>query len=144
MAENAHLTELTAALPTTPLRDHAALAQAAEALDIKWPDDYLAVIEAHDGVEGDVGEWNLVLRAAAELVEANTDPVMEFFPDLVIIGGDGGGEALAIHRRTGEVLLVPWIGTQDDWLVLGRTFTEALERMQNGTVFDAPPWQPAE
>lgn len=142
MDADARLRQLVASLPRSPLGDPAALTEAGRTLGIDWPDDYLAVMRDHDGVEGDIGEWNLVLRAADNLVEANTDPVMEFFPDLVIVGGDGGGEALAIHRHTREVLLVPWIGGQDHWLVLGQTFTEALQRMHDGTVFDAPNWRP--
>jgi hypothetical protein len=141
MTTDDHLTRLIAGLPRSPLSDSAVLDEAGRALGIQRPNDYIAVMRDHDGVEGDIGDWNLVLRRAADLVEANTDPVMEFFPDLVIVGGDGGGEALAIHRGTHEVLLVPWIGSEDDWLVLGRTFTEALQRMQDGSVFDAPKWR---
>ncbi len=88
-----------------------------------------AVISEHNGVEGDVGEWVLVLTPVEELVELNTDPVMQFFPGLVMIGGDGGGEALAIDRTTNEILLVPWIWGR---LVLGATLTEAFQRMERG------------
>jgi len=142
MTTEDHLARLIAGLPRSPLDDSAILDEAGRTLGIEWPDDFVAVMRDHDGVEGEVGDWNLVLRRAAELVEANTDPVMEFFPDLVIVGGDGGGEALAIHRHTHEVLLVPWIGSREDWLVLGRSFTEALQRMQSGTILDAPKWRP--
>ena len=96
------------------------------------------VVSEHNGVEGDIGDWLLVLTPVEELVERNTDPVMEFFPGLVVIGGDGGGEALAIDRETHEVLLVPWIGGEEDWLVLGRSLTEAFQCMERGGVFDAP------
>jgi hypothetical protein len=116
----------------------AILAEAGRALAIAWPADYAAVLAEHDGVQGDVGEWLLVLWPAEELVERNTGDHMEFFPGLVLVGGDGAGEALALDRETGEVLLVPWVGGPEDWLVLGATLGEALARMERDAVFEAP------
>jgi hypothetical protein len=63
---------------------------------------------------------------------------MEFLPSLVIIGGYGGGENLALDRSTGEVLLVPMIGTEEDWLVLASNLVEAFQRMERAAVFEAP------
>jgi len=136
------LTALVSRLPLSRLADPTLLDEAGSRMRIAWPGDYAAVITDHNGAEGEVGGWNLVLTRVEDLVDQNSNDVMTFLPDLVVIGGDGGGEALAIHRATGEVLLVPWIGTQDDWLVLGLTFTEALHRMERGEVFDAPKWRP--
>ena len=134
------LRELVSRLPASPIRDESVLLDAGRRLHIEWPADYVDVVTAHNGVEGDIGDWLLVLTAAEDLVEVNENEVMEFFPGLVMIGGDGGGEALALHRETGEVILAPWIAEQAAWLVLGSTFTEALNRMFRGEVFDAPTW----
>ena len=132
------ITRLARNLPGGHPADPAALQAAGQALGIEWPSDYVSLMTAHNGVEGDVGTFGLVLTPAEELVEVNNNDVMEFFPGLVVIGGDGGGEALAIDRRSGEVLLVPWIGAQEDWLILGPTLTDALRRMDRGDVFAAP------
>lgn len=131
------ITRLASTLPDSDPPDPAALRAAGEALGIEWPSDYVTLVTAHNGLEGDIGTFGLVLTVD-ELVQINNHEVMEFFPGLVVIGGDGGGEALAIDRRSGEVLLVPWIGAQEDWLVLGSTLTDALRRMTRGDVFAAP------
>ena len=132
------ITSLASNLPDSDPADPAVLRAAGEALGIVWPSDYVALVAAHDGVEGDVGTFGLVLTPVEDLVETNNNEVMEFFPGLVVIGGDGGGEALAIDPRSGEVLLVPWIGAEEDWLVLGATLTDAFRRMARGEVFAAP------
>jgi hypothetical protein len=138
MIDTAELTRLSRQLPRADLARPELLGESGRAIGIDWPPEYVAVISAHNGVEGDIGEWFLVLTPAEDLIERNTDPVMEFFPGLVMIGGDGGGEALAIDRATHEILLVPWIGGDEDWLVLGATLIEAFQRMERGDVFDAP------
>ncbi|MHB8961366.1 MAG: SMI1/KNR4 family protein [Candidatus Limnocylindrales bacterium] len=138
MTESVELARLVALLPRAQPADPGTLAEAGRMLGIEWPAEYVSIVSEHNGVEGDIGDWLLVLTPVEELVEQNTNPVMEFFLDLVIIGGDGGGEALAIDRATHEILLVPWIGGEEDWLVLGRTLTEAFQRMERGEVFDAP------
>ena len=107
-------------------------------LQIEWPEDYLRLIADHNGVEGDIGEWLLVLFAVEDLLDDNDPDFMEFFPGLVMMGGDGGGECLALDRATGEALLVPMIGDENDWLVLGSNLTEAFQRMESGEVFAAP------
>lgn len=138
MTEWAELDRLTAALPEAPLGDAALLQETGRQLDLEWPADYARVISRHNGVEGEIGDWRIVLTPVEELLDRNEPELMEFFPGLVLIGGDGGGEAIALDRVTGEVLLVPLIGSHDDWLVLGRHLTEALQRMERGEVFSAP------
>ena len=132
------ITGLASSLPHSDPADPAALREAGQVLGIEWPSDYVALVAAHNGAEGDIGTFGLVLTPVEELVEVNKHEVMQFFPGLVMIGGDGGGEALAIDRRSGEVLLVPWIGAQEDWLVLGPTLTDAFRRMAHGDTFTAP------
>jgi hypothetical protein len=138
MIDAAELTRLSRQLPRADIAHPEMLAETGRTLGIDWPPEYVAVISAHNGVEGDIGEWLLVLTPVEELVGRNTTPMMEFFPGLVMIGGDGGGEALAIDRATHEILLVPWIGGEQDWLVIGATLTEAFQRMERGDVFNTP------
>lgn len=131
------ITSLARALPGSEPADPAALHAAGLALRIEWPEDYLALVARHNGVEGAIGEFGLVLTPVDELVRLNNDTVTELFPGLVIIGGDGAGEALAFDRNSGEVLLVPWIGAEEDWLMLGPTLTDAFRRMTSGAAFAA-------
>lgn len=125
-------------LPRSDPANTSALDAAGRALEIEWPSDYVALVAEHNGVEGDVGPFGLVLTPVEDLIEVNAHEVMQFFPGLVVIGGDGADEALAIDPRSGEVLLVPWIGAEEDWLVLGPTLTDAFRRMALGEVFSAP------
>ena len=132
------LTSLVDGLPDRLLDDADLLREVGRRLGIDWPADYLTMISQHNGVEGDVGKFALVLTAVEELVEANGATVAAMFPDLVLLGGDGGGEALAIHRHTGQLLLVPWIGAREDWLLLGDTVTNGLRTLAEGRAFSSP------
>ena len=91
MALDGELARLTAALPRAPLDDLSALDAVAEELQIHWPADYVALISEHDGVEGEVGEWIVVLTAVADLVDEN-DGVAEFWP--------GSSSSAAMARRS--------------------------------------------
>jgi hypothetical protein len=132
------LGRLVARLPRKRLDNPSLLAETGKRLQIEWPDDYVRVISDHNGVEGDIGDWRLVLSSVEDLPDYNDPGLMEFFPGLVIIGGDGGGEYVALDRATGEVLLVPAIGSEEDWLVLGSNLIEAFQRMERGEVFESP------
>jgi hypothetical protein len=138
MTNTDELGRLVAKLPRRTLDNPALLAEAAERFQIDWPEDYVRLIADHNGVEGYIGDWRLVLSSVEDLPGFNDPDLMEFFPGLVMIGGDGGGESLALDRATREVLLVPLIGSEEDWLVLGTSLTEAFGRMERGEVFDAP------
>lgn len=136
--DTAELERLAAKLPRKPLADPALLARAGERLGIAWPQDYARLVGEHNGVEGHVGEFVLVLSSVEDLPDYNDPALMEFFPGLVHIGGDGGGETLMLDRESGEVILAPMIGGPEDWLVLGSSLVEAFQRMERGEVFNAP------
>jgi hypothetical protein len=138
MTDLDELDRLVAKLPRRRLEDPDILAHTGNKLRIEWPKDYVRLIADHNGVEGDLGEWRLVLFAVEDLVDHNDAGFMEFFPGLVMIGGDGGGELLALDRISGDVLIVPMIGDVEDWLVIGSNLTEAFQRMERGEVFAAP------
>jgi hypothetical protein len=60
------------------------------------PEDYVAFLQRANGGEGFVGERYVRLWKAEELIEVNRGyNVAEFFPNLFLIGTDGGGEAYA-------------------------------------------------
>jgi hypothetical protein len=138
MSAQAELDRLIAKLPRKRLEPQALLAEVGHQLQIEWPADYVRLIADHNGVEGDVGEFLLQLTAVEDLIDYNSPEAMEYFPGLVMIGGDGGGEGLAFDRATGEVILAPLIGGEEDWLVLGANLVEALQRLERGEAFNAP------
>jgi hypothetical protein len=63
-----------------------------------------------------------------ELLQYNADyEADEFYPSYFLIGSDGGGEAFAIEKVTGNFVQLPFIGHDEDTAtVVGRTWPEFL------------------
>jgi hypothetical protein len=167
MALDPELARLTAGIQSDSEPDPAALQEAAQGLHFDWPAEYVALMETRDGGEGFVGEGYVRLDPARDLIAFNralqtpfewpqpeapaslgphlergqqqTDaPPDELRPGLVFFGSDGGGEYLAFDRHTGNVLLVPAIGDDEDAILLGSTLSEALGHFERGDIFDDP------
>jgi hypothetical protein len=95
------------------------------------PAEYLAFIEQHDGATADAGD----LWAAAEVGRGrDVAPGVEHLAELVLFGSDGGLEAFAFGEG-GEVVVIPWIGTERDAIPQG-SFTEFLTRFDEGRLPD--------
>jgi hypothetical protein len=116
------------------------LADAERASGLEFPRDYLALMSLVDGGEAFVGSGGyLVLWPAGELLQSNDDvQAKEFFPGLFLIGGDGGGEAVAL-RRSGdggvELVLTPFIGHSPNYARPGgRTLQEFMDRVGSDAI----------
>ncbi|MBF9220483.1 SMI1/KNR4 family protein [Hymenobacter ruricola] len=72
------------------------------------------------------------LIEADELLQFNTDyQAAENYPGYFLIGSDGGGEAFAIEKATGNFVQTPFIGHDEETSnVVGRTWSEFLEFLQ--------------
>lgn len=72
------------------------------------------------------------LIEADEMLQFNADyRASEFFPGYFLIGSDGGGEAFAIEKATGNFVQLPFIGPDEDAVaVVGRTWPEFLEYLK--------------
>ena len=84
-----------------------ALARLQSASPVRLPPSYLDLLAFSDGGEGPlpVQPLNLCLYSAAEVIEIEREGSFhEFFPGLLVIGGNGGGEAIALDIRGAE----PW------------------------------------
>lgn len=72
------------------------------AVSFELPDSYLALLRWSDGGEGPLPVqplW-LVLYPAAEVVQIESEGAFkEFFGGLFVVGGNGGGEAIALDCR---------------------------------------------
>jgi hypothetical protein len=89
------------------------IAEAEEALNGAFPNEYRDFLRRASGGEGPLGDESyLILWSAAELAEHNkgykVDP--EYAPDLVLIGTDGGNEVFAIRPADGAFVAAPLIG----------------------------------
>ena len=62
----------------------------------------------------------------------------EYFPWAIFIGSDGGNEMYVIDKRQNPIQfgLLPFIGTDEDFIPLGNTFEQFISRIFNGTAFD--------
>lgn len=97
---NGELWRLTASFPPSALADPSALDRATSVLGFEWPSDYRALLTDHNGVEGQVGTWYVVLTAVEELVEDNS--YSDWSSEAIRFGGDGGEPEL--QREAGQRL----------------------------------------
>jgi SMI1 / KNR4 family (SUKH-1) len=102
------LSELTRDLAIGVGASDASLRDVADALQVRFPADYLQFMRYSDGGEGPVGSDGYVaLWSVAELVGLNKAyQVDEFAPGLVLFGTDGGNTGFAFDRRAVEVRIV--------------------------------------
>lgn len=111
-----------------------ALRDAEQQLGRALPDDYKALLQESDGLEGFISADAYVsLWAAADLASLNDAyAVAEFVPDVTLLGTDGGGTGYG-YRNVGEQIeyvALPLVGMEPGAItVIGRTFMELLERL---------------
>lgn len=89
------------------------------------PDDYLAFLRRANGGDGFIGERFVRLWKAEEVAAMNLGyNVAEFFPNLLFIGTNGGGEAYAFDIAEGGpvVFEVPFIGLPSDARAIASSF----------------------
>ena len=135
------LQRLTAAFPPSPLADPSLLEQTAEVLDFDWPADYRALLMDHNGVEGQVGTWYVVLTPVEDLIEDNAHN--DWSSHALIIGSDGAEEHFAFDRKTREVLLIRSDDDGSNWIILGTNLAEAFAHLERDDVFDDPRYRDA-
>ena len=89
------------------------------------PDAYTAFLRRANGGEGFVGERYVRLWRAAELIDVNRGyNAAQSFPNMFLIGTDGGGEAYAfnVSGTEGIVFEVPFIGRPSDATMIADSF----------------------
>ena len=112
-----------------PPSDPAALSELVARAEVVLPDDYLAVMRASDGGEGDVGErWVEIWPVARVLEQLETPPHYE---GVVLFAGDGANTVFGFDRfRDGQIVEGDWIGlNRDELIVHGATFTDFLRSL---------------
>ena len=97
------------------------------------PDDYVNVLRRRNGGEGSLTESYLALRPVEELEEENDDLAeAEHLRDVIVVGGNGGGEAVGYDITSRRWVMAPLIGECEDFVVLGETFLDALRKVDAG------------
>jgi hypothetical protein len=98
-------------------------------LDFKLPHEYAAYLRA---TESDYQFGGAYLVEDDELLQYNADhDAGEFYPGYFLIGSDGGGEAFAIEKATGNFIQTPFIGHEAETpAIVGRTWPEFLNYLR--------------
>lgn len=99
--------------------DEQALASAEASVGAKFPADYRRIMKSSDGLEEMLPSAYVVLWSLQEVVEIHSGDaygLRESLPDLLLIGGDGGGELLAFDLRfePAPVVLINAVSTSWD------------------------------
>jgi cell wall assembly regulator SMI1 len=102
----------------------------------RFPDDYRTFLKSENGFERWFGDVYLSLYTIEEVVGFNeTHDHLAYQPELIHIGSDGGGEAIAFDFRQDPptVILVNLVST--DWseaIVQAESFTEFMHQRRRG------------
>jgi len=76
-------------------------------ISFKLPDLLLTFLKFSNGGEGElsVQPYNFVLDSINEIIETNSSgEIKDNYPNFMIIGGDGGGEYIALDVVTNEIV----------------------------------------
>ena len=107
------------------------------------PLDYKTFLSITNGLEGEIGDYYVRLFNLKELQETYEDKdEQEFFPGLLTIGTDGGGEKFSYKiDEEMNLYLVPAIGEFDeDGILIAYDFMHLLKRLsENEDIFDKLP-----
>ncbi|NML64636.1 hypothetical protein HHL22_05400 [Hymenobacter sp. RP-2-7] len=112
------------------------------ALDFTPPSDYLVFIFSNNIIHDHcnysyLGIDGSYLYGATDLIATNLDyNAAEFYPGYLLIGSNGGGEALAIEKATGYFVVTPFIGHDEETpVIIGQTWPAFWQRLQAGNLF---------
>lgn len=104
-------------------------------IDFKLPDDYKSFASNYLAFDAFIGEQYLSLWNFDEIIEINIDyQIFKYLPKTLGIGGNGGGEYIAIEQLKNNklrIVLSPFIIDKDAHIEIGTSFTDFLERLEN-------------
>ncbi len=101
------------------------------------PTDYKIYLQTYQGFESTIGKEYVRLWDISELKELNMAyEVSENLPNTLAIGGNGGGEFIALELIPAlgcRIVLSPFIDLNDQYhLEIGKSFTDFLVRLESG------------
>ncbi len=114
----------------------AAIEKTEKALKVSFPEDYIAVMTASNGIEGFVGKEYLAVFSVEEKIGGYSEiSYDEYAEGVAIFANNGGGEGFGIVTSINppEYICVP-LGAwhKEDVIVLGHSFLEFLETISTG------------
>ena len=101
------------------------------------PEDYCSYLAQFHGFENFIGEEYVVLWPVEEIESANEDSLIKnSLANTIGIGGNGGGEYLAIEKvgsKGCKIVLSPLIDlSSEHHITVGQSFTDFIERLDTG------------
>lgn len=102
----------------------------------RFPDDYRTFLKSENGLDDWFGDVYISLYKIEQVVELNEiHGHLAFQPELIHIGSDGGGEAIAFDFRQDPptVILVNLVSS--DWseaMLQAQSFTEFMDQRRRG------------
>ena len=101
-------------------------------LSFDLPESYIDFLRKHNGASGDLPVQPLYFQLwrIDEIIENNQDyEIQANLPDYFGIGGNGGGEFLAISLNNKRIFSIPFVPMkEEDALLIAESF-EDLEKM---------------
>nr|WP_315153994.1 SMI1/KNR4 family protein [uncultured Flavobacterium sp.] len=105
-------------------------------INFKLPEDYKSFALNYSEFENFIGDQNVILWNFDEIIEINTGyEIFENLPKTLGIGGNGSGEYIAIEEIDGNnlrIVLSPFIIEKEAHIEIGNSFTDFLQRIENG------------
>jgi hypothetical protein len=105
-------------------------------IDFKLPDDYKNFATNYLEFEDFIGTQILRLWNFDQIIEINTDyQIFKYLPSTLGIGGNGSGEFIAIENLEDNklrIVLSPFIIEKEAHIEIGTSFTDFLQRLDNG------------
>lgn len=114
-----------------PPADIKNIAEVQKQLNVKFPQDYIDFLLLTNGYEGMVGESYVQFTEIEKIIEYTEGYGGEFFPWIIHIGSDGGGEMFVLDKRENPLKygITPYIGSDEDFISLGDTFEEFIRHL---------------
>lgn len=99
-------------------------------LGLSLPQDYVDFLLITNGYHGAIGQSHCRFFPIEQVVKYTKDYGGEYFPWIVVIGTDGGNEMYVIDKRKKPTFgILPYIGDESDFIVLGDTFEEFIRHL---------------
>ena len=121
-----------------PPADIETIAQVQKELNVKFPQDYIDFLLITNGYDGRLGESYVQFIKVDDIVKYTEMYGGEFFPWTIYIGADGGNEMFALDKRGHQLQfgVMPFIGEDQDFIPLGKTFEEFARHLYLNDYWD--------